>query len=94
MTGAPLDRIGARFAKALDDEETGALPEEQGRLRDAIEAADGWEIDRRLEIAADALRLPPWDAPVEHLYADYEADRRLGAGAEPPRRTRFKRLDA
>jgi len=97
MTGAPLDRIGARFAKALDDEETGALPEEQGRLRDAIEAADGWEIDRRLEIAADALRLPPWDTPVEHLYADYEADRRrrLGAaGAGPPHRTRFKRLDA
>ena len=62
-----FDRISARFAEALDDGETGALLEEQGRIQDAIEAADGWEIDRRLEVAAEALRLPPWNAPVEHL---------------------------
>ena len=62
-----FDRISARFTEALDDEEIGTLLEEQGRLQDAIEAADGWEIDRRLEVAADALRLPPWNAPVEHL---------------------------
>ena len=62
-----FDRISARFAEALDDEETGRLLEEQGRIQDAIEAADGWEIDRRLEVAAEALRLPPWDAPVGHL---------------------------
>ena len=62
-----FDRISARFAEALDDAEIGTLLEEQGRLQDAIEAADGWEIDRRLEVAADALRLPPWNAPVEHL---------------------------
>ena len=65
-----LDRfegISARFAEELDEDEMGALLDEQGRVQDAIEAADGWEIDRRLEIASDALRLPPWNAPVERL---------------------------
>ena len=62
-----FDRVSARFAEGPDDEEMNALLDEQGRLQDAIEAADGWDIDRRLEIAADALRLPPWDAPVAHL---------------------------
>ena len=62
-----FDRISARFAEALDDGETGRLLEEQGRIQDAIEAAGGWEIDRRLEVAAEALRLPPWDAPVGPL---------------------------
>ena len=62
-----FDRISARFTEALDDEEISTLLEEQGRLQDAIEAADGWEIDRRLAVAADALRLPPWNEPVEHL---------------------------
>ena len=62
-----FDQVSARFAEGPGDEEMNALLDEQGRLQDAIEAADGWDIDRRLEIAADALRLPPWDAPVEHL---------------------------
>ncbi len=62
-----FDRISARFAEAPDDEEMAALLDEQGRLQDAIEAADGWDVDRRLEVAADALRLPPWDAPIERL---------------------------
>ena len=44
-----------------------ALMEKQGTLQDAIEAADAWELDRKLEIAADALRLPPWDADVSLL---------------------------
>jgi ATP-binding cassette ChvD family protein len=62
-----FDHISARFGEALDEEEMSTLLDEQGRLQDAIEAADGWEIDRRLEVAADALRLPPWTAAVEHL---------------------------
>ena len=62
-----FDRISARFAEALDDGEISVLLDEQGRVQDAIEAADGWEIDRRLEVAADALRLPPWNASVERL---------------------------
>ena len=51
----------------MGDDEMNALLEEQGKLQDAIEAADGWDIDRTLEIAADALRLPPWDADVAKL---------------------------
>ena len=43
------------------------LLEEQGKLQDAIDAAGGWELERKLEIAADALRLPPWDASVQSL---------------------------
>ena len=62
-----FDRISARFAEALDDGEISVLLDEQGRVQDAIEAADGWEIDRRLEVAADALRLPPWNASVDRL---------------------------
>ena len=62
-----FERISERFSETLDEEEMSALLDEQGRLQDAIEAADGWEIDRRLEVASDALRLPPWGAPVERL---------------------------
>jgi len=51
----------------MDDDEMNALLEEQGNLQNAIDAAGGWEVDRKLEIAADALRLPPWDADVTKL---------------------------
>ncbi|HET20175.1 MAG TPA: energy-dependent translational throttle protein EttA, partial [Chromatiales bacterium] len=43
------------------------LMAEQAELQDKIDAGGGWDIDRKLEIAADALRLPPWDADVNHL---------------------------
>jgi energy-dependent translational throttle protein EttA len=65
-----LDRfndISMRFAEPMDDEQMSALLDEQGKLQDAIEAAGGWELDRMLEVAADALRLPPWDAEVGTL---------------------------
>ncbi|HLU05956.1 MAG TPA: energy-dependent translational throttle protein EttA [Woeseiaceae bacterium] len=65
-----LDRfndISMRFAEPMGDEEMSALLDEQGKLQDAIEAAGGWELDRMLEVAADALRLPPWDAEVATL---------------------------
>ena len=67
---ALLDRfneISDRFAEPMDDEEMNALLEEQGKLQDAIDSAGAWELDRKLEIAADALRLPPWDADVTKL---------------------------
>src|SRR6185436_15876492 len=41
--------------------------EEQGKLQDAIDAIGGWELERKLDVAADALRLPPWDASVQSL---------------------------
>ncbi|RMH61078.1 MAG: energy-dependent translational throttle protein EttA [Zetaproteobacteria bacterium] len=69
-TKALLDRfneISARFAEPMSDEEMNALIEEQGRLQDQIDAADAWDLDRKLEIAADALRLPDWNADVRTL---------------------------
>ena len=69
-TKALIDRfneISDRFAEPMDDEEMNALLEEQGKLQDAIDSAGAWELERKLEIAADALRLPPWDADVSTL---------------------------
>jgi len=69
-TKALLDRfneISMLFAEPMDDEQMNALLEEQGKLQDGIDSAGGWELDRKLDIAADALRLPPWDADVSHL---------------------------
>jgi sulfate-transporting ATPase len=69
-TMALVDRyneVCARFAEPMDDDEMNALLEEQGKLQVAIETAGAWELDRKLEIAADALRLPAWDADVSTL---------------------------
>ena len=69
-TKALIDRfneISDRFAEPMGDEEMNALLEEQGKLQDAIDSAGAWELERKLEIAADALRLPPWDADVSTL---------------------------
>ena len=69
-TKALLDRfndISMQFAEPMDDGQMNTLLEEQGNLQDAIDAAGGWELDRKLDIAADALRLPPWDADVTTL---------------------------
>ena len=67
---ATLDRfndISMKFAEPMSDDEMTALLEEQAKLQDTIDAAGAWELDRKLEIAADALRLPPWDADVSKL---------------------------
>lgn len=65
-----LDRfneISMKFAEPMSDDAMNALLEDQGNLQNAIDAAGGWELERKLEIAADALRLPPWDADVTKL---------------------------
>jgi ATP-binding cassette ChvD family protein len=62
-----FNEISDKFASPLEDDEMNRLLEEQGKLQDAIDAAGGWELERKLEIAADALRLPPWDASVQSL---------------------------
>ena len=59
--------ISERFAEELDDNTMSELLDRQGELAEKIEAQDGWDIDRTLDIAADALRLPPWDTPVSIL---------------------------
>jgi energy-dependent translational throttle protein EttA len=62
-----FDEVNAAFAEPMDDDQMNALLEEQGQLQDQIDAAGGWELDRKLDVAADALRLPPWDADVTKL---------------------------
>ena len=62
-----FDEISMKFCEPLSDDEMNALLEEQGNLQNKIDAAGAWELDRQLEIAADALRLPPWDADVTKL---------------------------
>jgi ATPase subunit of ABC transporter with duplicated ATPase domains len=59
--------ISERFAEELDDNTMSELLDRQGELAEKIEAQDGWDIDRTLDIAADALRLPPWGTPVNIL---------------------------
>jgi ATP-binding cassette ChvD family protein len=62
-----FDRINERFAEEMSPEEMDSLLAEQARVQDAIDACNGWEIDRTLEIAMDALRLPPGDTDVTKL---------------------------
>ena len=62
-----FNAISDKFAEPMDAEEMDALLEKQGELQNAIDAVDGWQIERTLEIAADALRLPPWEESVSHL---------------------------
>ncbi|HQW58279.1 MAG TPA: ATP-binding cassette domain-containing protein, partial [Gammaproteobacteria bacterium] len=67
---ALLDRfneISLKFADPMSDDEMNTLLHEQGELQNKIDAAHGWELDRTLEIAAEALRLPPWNANVAQL---------------------------
>jgi len=64
---AKFNEISMKFAEPMDDDEMTALLEEQGKLQDAIDSAGAWELDRKLDVAADALRLPPWDADVSKL---------------------------
>jgi len=61
------DEINARFAEELSPEEMDKVLEEQGKVQDRIEAANGWDLDSRLELAMDALRLPPAEADVKTL---------------------------
>jgi len=62
-----FDEISLKFAEPMDDDQMNALLQEQADLQEAIEAGNGWELERTLEVAADALRLPPWDDKVAHL---------------------------
>jgi ATPase subunit of ABC transporter with duplicated ATPase domains len=56
-----FDQVSLRFAEPMSDDEMNDLLQQQAELQEAIEANNGWELERTLEIAADALRLPPWD---------------------------------
>ncbi len=62
-----FEEVNLKFGEISTDEEMNALLEEQAKLQDRIEAAGAWELDRKVEIAMDALRLPPGDADVTKL---------------------------
>ena len=62
-----FNQISEQFAEPMEDEQMNKLLEQQAKLQDAIDAAGGWELGRKLEIAADALRLPPWESNIEQL---------------------------
>ncbi|MFO7652990.1 MAG: energy-dependent translational throttle protein EttA [Candidatus Krumholzibacteriia bacterium] len=69
-TKAKVDRfneISMKMAEPMDDDEMTKLMEEMGELQDQIDAVDGWELDRKVEIAMDALRCPPPEAEVSTL---------------------------
>jgi energy-dependent translational throttle protein EttA len=62
-----FDEINAKLGEPLDDDAMEKLLADQSRVQDAIEAANGWDLDRTVEIAMDALRCPPGDAEVATL---------------------------
>jgi energy-dependent translational throttle protein EttA len=64
---AHFDKISMRFAEPMSDDEMNTLLAEQGELQNLIEAGGGWDLDRKLDVAADALRLPDWDAIIGNL---------------------------
>jgi sulfate-transporting ATPase len=64
---ARFEAVTARLGEPLADDEMERLLDEQARLQDAIEVAGGWDLDRTVEIAMDALRVPPGDQAVETL---------------------------
>ena len=62
-----FNEIAARFAEPMDDDEMQRLLDRQARVQDRIDAAGAWEIDHKVDMAMDALRLPPGDADVTKL---------------------------
>jgi len=62
-----FNTISDRFAEPMSDDEMNDLLARQGELQMKIDSMDGWDLDRKLEVAADALRLPAWDADVTTL---------------------------
>ncbi len=61
------EALSMKFAEPMSDDEMNALFEEQGKLQDRIDALNAWEIDSMLDVAMDALRVPPGEMSVEHL---------------------------
>ncbi len=62
-----FEEVSMQFAEVSTDEEMNALIEEQAKLQDRIEAADAWDVDRKVEMAMDALRVPPGETDIATL---------------------------
>jgi sulfate-transporting ATPase len=61
------EEISHKFAEPMSDDEMSKLIEEQGKVQEQIDAHDLWNLDNKIEVAMDALRLPPADADVKNL---------------------------
>jgi len=64
---ARFDEISMRFCEPMSDDEMNTLLFEQGELQNAIENCGGWDLQHKLDVAADALRPPDWDAKIQQL---------------------------
>lgn len=62
-----FNEVSAKFAEPMEDDEMNAVIAEQAELQEKIDAVDGWDLERTIEIAMDALRCPPADSPVDKL---------------------------
>ena len=62
-----FNAVNMKFAEPMSDDEMNELLAQQAELQEKIDAAGAWDLDRKLDVAADALRLPPWDQSVENL---------------------------
>lgn len=62
-----FNEVSAKFAEPMEDDEMNAVIAEQAELQEQIDAVDGWDLERTIEIAMDALRCPPADSPVDKL---------------------------
>ncbi|MDH3636328.1 MAG: energy-dependent translational throttle protein EttA [Gammaproteobacteria bacterium] len=62
-----FNEVNMKFAEPMSDDEMNELLAQQAELQEKIDAAGAWDLDRKLDVAADALRLPPWDAAVDNL---------------------------
>ena len=62
-----FEEVSSRFSEPLEDDEMNALIEKQGALTEAIDAIDGWNLEYTFDLAAEALRLPPWEAKIAQL---------------------------
>lgn len=62
-----FDEISTKFAEPMSDDEMNDLLARQAELQEKIDASNGWDLDRTMNMAADALRLPPWEATVKNL---------------------------
>ena len=62
-----FNAVNMKFAEPMSDDEMNELLAKQAELQEKIEAAGAWDLERKLDVAADALRLPPWDASVDKL---------------------------
>ena len=62
-----FNEISDKFSETMSEEEMTTLLDRQGELQLKIDSMDGWDLNRKMEVASDALRLPPWESKIEHL---------------------------